>query len=241
MLSKLVEVGSPVELQLVEHLRDVEKPGKVYKSEVCDILSEDRLEIAMPIEQTKLILLPIDSECDVIFYGKGSLYQCFARIIDRYKANNLYILVIELITNLRRYQRRDYYRYSCALQMCTRELEEEEVKAVESNGEYDLTPGLPLKQSLIIDISGGGLRFLATHKYEPDSLIYCTYQLFVKGQNKKYELVGKILSVKESENRSDTFEHRVQYINIDETTREEIIKYIFEEERKERRKELDMK
>lgn len=241
MLSKLVEVGSLVELQLVEHLRDVEKTGKIYKSEVCDILSEDRLEIAMPIEQSKLILLPVDSECDVIFYGKGSVYQCFARIIDRYKANNIYILVIELISNLRKYQRRDYYRYSCALQMCTRELEEEEVKALEANEEYDLAPNLPLKQSLIIDISGGGLRFLASHRYEPDSLIYCTYQLYVKGQNKKYELVGKILSVKESENRSDTFEHRVQYINIDENTREEIIKYIFEEERKERRKELDMK
>jgi len=241
MLSKLVEVGNRVELQLVERLRDSEKSKKVYQSEVYDVLSEDRLEITMPIEQTKLILLPVDSECDVVLYGKGGLYQCFARIIDRYKTNNVYILVIELVTNLRKYQRRDYYRYSCALEMCTRELEEAEIKAIEQNEDYDLTPGLPLKQSLIVDLSGGGLRFLASHKYDPKSLIYCTYQLLVKGQSKKYELVGKILSVKKSDNKLGAYEHRVQYINIDETTREEIIKYIFEEERKERRKEWDMK
>jgi len=241
MLSKLVEVGNRVELQLVERLRDSDKGRKVYQSEVYDIKSEDRLEITMPIEQTKLILLPVDSECDVVFFGKNGLYQCFARIIDRYKVNNVYILVLEIATNLRKYQRRDYYRYSCALEMASRSLEEEEIKAVEQNEGYYLTPGLPLKQSLIVDISGGGLRFLATYKYEPKSLIYCTYQLLVKGTNKRYELVGKILSVKESETRPGTYEHRVQYINIDETVREEIIKYIFEEERKERRKETDMK
>ncbi len=241
MLSKLVEVGNKVELQLVERLRDSERGKKVYQSEVYDILSGDRMEITMPIEKTKLILLPVDSECDVVLFGKGGLYQCFARIVDRYRSNNVYILVIELISNLRKYQRRDYYRYSCALEMCTRQLEEEEIKAVEENQKVDLTSPQPLKQSLIVDISGGGLRFLASQKYEPESLVYCTYQLLVKGQNKKYELVGKILSVRPVENRPGTYEHRVQYVNINERAREEIIKYIFEEERHQRRKELDTK
>ncbi len=41
-----------------------------------------------------------------------------------------------------------------------------------------------------------------------------------------------MLDVKEVENRPGTFEHRVQYINMDTEEREEIIKYIFDEERR---------
>ena len=45
-------------------------------------------------------------------------------------------------------------------------------------------------------------------------------------------VITKVLDVKEVENRPGTFEHRVQYINMDTEEREEIIKYIFDEERR---------
>lgn len=239
MLSKFISVGNKIELQNVE--KDGENQGgdrsRLYISSVYEILSEDTLEITMPVEQTKLILLPVDNEYNMIFYGEGGLYQCFARIIDRYKSNNVYLLVVEFTSNLRRYQRREYYRFSCALEMCARNLEETEVQAIEQNMPYSLTPGLPLRQSVIVDISGGGLRFLSVQRYEPGSMLFCSYHLLKGDERKKYEVIGKVLSVRELENRSGTFEHRVQYYDMDVDTREEIIKYIFEEERKSRRKE----
>ena len=134
-------------------------------------------------------------------------------------------------------QRREYYRFSCALDMCARNLEEEEIEALEKNSPYELQPGLPLKHSVIVDISGGGLRFLSSQKYEPGSLILCSYHLLKDGERKKYDVVGKVLAVKELENRRGMFEHRVQYYNLDVNTREEIIRFIFEEERKSRKKE----
>lgn len=239
MLSKFITVGNKIELQAVERGYDQQPNGqqKVYHSTVYEILSEDTLEITMPMEQTKLILLPVDSEYDLVFYGETGLYQCFARIIDRYKSNNVYILVVELTSNLRKYQRREYYRFSCALEMCARTLKEEEIQAVEHKMPYSLTPGLPLKRSVIVDISGGGLRFMSSQKYEPESLLYCSYDLLTGGEHKKYEIVGKVLSARELDNRPGTFEHRVQYYNLDVDTREEIIKFIFEEERKNRRRE----
>ncbi len=239
MLSKLVSAGNKLELQTVERIKDElgDINKKIYQSQIYDIISDDRLEITMPMEQTKLILLPVDGEYDLVFYTSTGVYQCFGRIIDRYKSNNVYILVIELISNLRKFQRRDYYRYSCALDMRSRPLEEEEIKSVEKKVEYYLTPGLPLKRSVIVDISGGGLRFISSQRYEPDSLVYCTYDLSIKGQRKMYEIVGKVLSVKKIENRDESYEHRVQYLNMDVDDREEIIKFIFEEERKSIRKE----
>ena len=239
MLSQFVSVGNKIELQPVDR---VEENGdgtgkKIYFSKVYDILSEDTMEILMPMEQTKLILLPVDSEYDLIIYQESGLYQCLARVIDRYKSNNVFILVVELVSNLRKYQRREYYRFSCALEMCARNLQEEELEAVENKLPYTLTPGLPLKQSIIVDISGGGLRFLSSQRYEPESMLYITYNLLKGTEKKGYEIIGKVLSAKELENRKGTYEHRVQYYDMNSKVREEIIKYIFEEERKNRRKE----
>lgn len=238
MLSKIIEPGFRVELQSIGKLNEKnnETTKKVYTSKVYDIISDDRLEITMPMEQTKLILLPVDGEYDMVLYAQQP-YQCFVRIIDRYKSNNVYILVVELTSNLRKFQRRNYYRFSCALEMQSRVLMEEEVKSVEENSSYILTPGLPLKHSVIVDISGGGLRFVSDQRYEPESLIYCNYHLVSGNDSKECEVVGKILSAKKLENKSESYEHRVQYVNLDVDDREKIIKYIFEEERKNRHRE----
>ena len=92
MLSRFVEEGSKIELRALQRgleEKGAESTAKVYQSRVLQILSEDTLEISMPMEQTRLILLPVDSEYDMIFFEENSLYQCFARIIDRYKSNNV--------------------------------------------------------------------------------------------------------------------------------------------------------
>ena len=188
------------------------------------------------MEQTKLILLPVDGEYDLFFYSGAVLYECVARVIDRYKSNNVYILLMELETNLRKFQRREYYRYSCALEMDSRNICEEEI-ANEDRHEYALVPGLPLKRSIIVDISGGGLRFLSVHQYEAGSLIYCGFCLSREGRRREYEVVGRVLAVRELPNRKGTYEHRVQFYDINSASREEIIRFIFEEERKSRKKD----
>lgn len=238
MLSKYVAPGNKVEMQAVErakYIDDAEKK-KVYQTQVCDILTEDQLEIYMPMEKSKLILLPVNAEYDLYFYTQTGLYQCFANVIDRYKSDNQFILLMELTSNLRKFQRREYYRLSCALEMNSRPLEKEEVEVVERGNSF-LVPGLPLKRSVIVDISGGGIRFIGNYAYEPESLVCCKYNLVVDGNAKEYTLVAKVLMVRELEDRPGVYEHRAQYINIDTSEREEIIRFIFEEERKHRKRE----
>lgn len=239
MISKFLTPGDRLELQMLEYLKPENElqTKRVYNSQINDILSEDRLEISMPLEKSKLILLPVDTEYDMTIYTKQGLFQCFVRVVDRYKSDNMYLLVVELTSNLRRNQRREYYRFSCALEMCSRNLEEEEIQAIESKVPYTLVPGLPLKRSVIADISGGGLRFLSNQRYEPESLLYCSYHLVLNNVRRLYEVVGKVLSAKEVENRPGVYEHRVQYVNMEEDKREEIIKFIFQEERKNMKKD----
>lgn len=242
MLSDYVLPGNRVEIQAVERVKPANEGEnkKTYTSQVRDIFSDEQLEIYMPMEKSKIILLPVNTEYDLYFYTTGGLYQCFANVIDRYKDGTQYVLLMELTSNLRKFQRREYYRLSCALEMNSRPLEKEEKAAMDAKSDLYLVPGLPLKRSVVVDISGGGIRFISSYQYEPESFMYCKYNLIIDGVSKEYTLITKILTSKELDNRPGVFEHRAQYIDIDTVEREEIIRFIFEEERKHRKREKGM-
>lgn len=240
MLTDLVLPGQKIELQTVERaILGGASDKKSYISKVYDVLDDEQFEILMPMDKTKLILLPIDGEYDICFYTKQGLYQCDVRIIDRYKSNNVYILLCQQMTNLRKHQRREYYRFSCILDMQNRMLCEDEIKAIEDNRIF-FQSGLALNNSSVVDISGGGIRFVTNgYQYEVGDEIYLTYKLPIGGHEKQYEISGKILAVRALDNKPNAFEHRLQYINLEKTDREEIIRYIFEEERKKRQRKND--
>lgn len=231
ILSKFLKEGDRLEIRPLEQKNNDELP-KEYVSKLQEIISDDVVDILMPMEQSKTILFPINGRCELVFFNKNCLYQCLAKVIDRYKVNNLMMLRMEFISNLRKYQRREFYRFSCALEIRSRNLEDEELAAVEEQKNVEFIAGLPLMQGIVVDISGGGLRFMSRQLYEPGSLIYCSYQLLFTNKARKVEVVGKILSSKKLDNRPGMYEHRVQYHNIDEKLREEIIRFIFEEERR---------
>ncbi|MGN0131777.1 MAG: flagellar brake protein [Lachnospiraceae bacterium] len=236
MLTEFIRPGDKIEIQAVEQaILGSASNKKAYTSKIYDILDDEQLEILMPMDGTKLILLPVDGEYRFCFYTNKGLYQCFIRITDRYKSNNVYLLLCEVTSPIGKYQRREYYRYACTLPVKTRDLMEEEQKAVEEN-KFRMQVGLPMAKGQIVDISGGGIRFVTPVSYEVGSLIAICFSLNIHGREIPYELVGEILSNRENEVRRGEFEHRVMFKAIDNKKREEIIRYIFEEERKSRRR-----
>ena len=237
MLTKYVLPGEKVELQTIERsILGTASDKKAYVSKIFDIIDEEQFEILMPMEQMKMILLPVDGIYDMCFYTKNGLYQSNVRIVDRYKSNNIFILLCELTTPLRKYQRREYYRFSCILDLQVRMLDEDELTAAERNQIY-YKEGLVTEKGVIVDISGGGVQFVTkNHHYEQGDILYLSYQLPQKNKMKKYEIAGKVLALRQIPEKQGEYEHRIQYINIDKTDREEIIRYIFEEERRNRQR-----
>ena len=87
------------------------------------------------------------------------------------------------------------------------------------------------KESKYKHINNGGIEDASGLPYNIDAITGAT--LTVEGPAVEASVP---LSVREIENRPGTYEHRVQYHNIDDNSREEIIQFIFEEERKSRSK-----
>ena len=239
MLSDYISPGNRVELKATGKIWMDEdaRTRQIYMSKVMDVTSDDRIEVLMPYEKGRLVLLPVDGEYSLCFYSTKGLFQCFSRIVDRYRSDNMYILVLDLTSELQKLQRREYYRFSCALELKSRLCSREELEAYEMNRRYLVDPGESLQKSVVVDISGGGLRFVSNFSYEEGNTIYCAYRLPGNANDKEYEMICNVLKVNELESRPGLFEHRIQYIYIDETSREDIIHFIFEEERKIRKKQ----
>lgn len=242
MLTKYVTPGDRIDITAIHKGDDragkgrEKRSAKVYQSQIYDILSEDKLEITMPMEKTRLVLLPIDSEYELFFYTKNGMYQGAARITDRYKSNNVYLIAMELVSNLNKYQRREFYRLNCAMDLNIRVMtEEEETAEREYAVACDTT--IPMDKAIGVDISGGGVRCVGRNRYEENAYVYVQFFLNQQGKLKEYMLAGIVLHVNEIESRPGEYEYRVKFENVSAKDQEEIIRYIFDEERKYRKRE----
>ncbi|MDD3659357.1 MAG: flagellar brake protein, partial [Lachnospiraceae bacterium] len=194
MLTKYVLPGEKVELKIISNsLSDQNNTDKkTYVSQIYEIISDDRFQILIPIEKAKLILLPMDKEYDVYFYTATGLYHCTAKILDRSKENNIYLLNMEVTGSLSKFQRREFYRFNCAIEMGTRRLEEDEKKSLE-NKKLSLRNDLPYQKGMIVDISGGGIRFVSEKLYEADSMVLCNFMVPINDKPKQYSIIGLVL------------------------------------------------
>ena len=236
MLEKYVKPGNKIEIKPIQRVslkEDDQQEQRIYISKVNQILGEDKLEILMPIEQSRMVLLPRNIILNMVIYTSNGLYQCEVKASDRYKNGNVYLQVVELITGIKRYQRREFYRHNCTVPVFSRSLLEEE----RENLVWDET--LPCVEGSSFDIGGGGVRFCVEQAYEKHEMILCVLQLELKGNERQIEALGKVLSVNSIQN-SDAYEVRVQFERITHKDRELIIQYIFEDERRRRRREAGL-
>ena len=98
MIKKIISEGSKVELQRLASLskRNESSEVKTYYSLVSEIIDEDRIKITMPLEKGRVVPLPVNARYHACFYPPNGLYQGRVIVVDRYKEENLYMLVIEL-------------------------------------------------------------------------------------------------------------------------------------------------
>ena len=235
MVSNILSVGNKIELskKIVSKDNDEEGKKRVFVSQVLDIVDEDVLRIAMPIEQGKVIPIPVNARLDACFYTSNGLYQGKIQVTDRYKEGQIFILVVELVSSLSKYQRRQYFRLGCVIDVHYKKLSEDEIDEYGPQSDiiiddYELTDGTAL------DISGGGLRFVSKERMDCGQYIFVSMEVTYGVESKYYGLVGHVKQSYETRNNDGMYEHRIEFVNMEGTVRESLIKFIFEEERRQR-------
>ncbi|MDE6530119.1 MAG: flagellar brake domain-containing protein [Lachnospiraceae bacterium] len=234
---EVLKPGERVDLEMIPAFDEAEseEEKKYYITKIYDIPDEDHVDVLMPMEKTKLMLLEVDTEFQLFFYGRKGIFACEARVSERYREEQFVVASLELTSGLKKQQRREYYRYSCVIGMNTRQLTDEEAERFEMTKDSNLFD-LPEDKSVIVDISGGGIRFVTPVAYEKGKLVYCRFLLRNGDQQRTYSCVVKILNGQPVGNHTKNVEYRGEFRYLDDREREAIIHFIFEEERRMRRK-----
>lgn len=244
MHTAIIEVGNKIDIRIVNQIENAKTTGEpphIYKSQLLDFFENGDIEISMPSENGQIRLLPLGLRYELVFYTKSGLYRGYGEVKERYKTDNRFMLRVALHTPLNKYQRREYYRLNCAMEAAfyiinkeiamlehTDEIETALRESEEAAGEK--------MSAYVRDISGGGMRFVTDVELPEDSYILVYIRLGEKAQDAVYPIVGRVISSGKVEDvTSAKYEQRVEFILKDSRVREDIIRFIFKEERKARR------
>lgn len=236
MLERLITPGDKVEMIAKEMmiLPDGTEGTSRYMTIVTDVSQDNLIEIAMPMEKTRMVLLPVDAEYQVCFFTDAGMYTGAVKIVGREKRGNTCVLIAELITELTKSQRREYYRFNCIVDSYSKTINESEAASIGKRlgriiSEQDFSKGV------IVDISGGGLRFVSREQHEIGDNLCLKFMLPIEQEEKMFTVAAKVVNTQRLEKQKEEYEVRVKFIYLENIMREEIIKYIFDEERKNRK------
>ena len=235
-MASVLRVGQKIEMETIVPNDNGEK--FTYLSQLEDIFPNGEIEIDMPISGGRLILLSVGSRYEMVFTSEGISYKTVGKIKDRYKSDNRFLLRVEILAPLEKYQRREFYRCDCYLEIKYQDLILDETVTEDGKKYYDyrINPDKSeIFHGVMLDISGGGLRFVSRKQSKSGDYKRFIFALGQDDYKREYNLIGKIVSSYPIKDSKTKFENRVQFIDLSKRDQEGIIKFIFEEERKQRK------
>lgn len=216
-MKNAIHLGDKVELVTEVTLnRHQEK----YYSKIQEVPDANTLVILAPIESGRIEPLELNRKYGLCVYTDKGLYRCEVLVSKRVKSDKLYLITLTIQSTLQKYQRRQYYRMDCMLTF-----------------QYKDGINMDWHEGIILDISGGGLRFTSKNQLEDQkSLVNHIRLSMLDEMEEELFLSGTVIESAPAELDDTVFDNRVEFDHIDSFEREVIIKFIFEEERRRRRR-----
>ena len=235
-----ISIGNKIELVMLDDIIKNEKNKKVYVSKIFDILPGNKLQIAMPIYEGKIVPLSVSEKYSACFYTDKGLMQCNVIVTARYKEGHMFFLEVLILGQLEKVQRRQFYRYICKLGAKVRVVSDEEYETGLPEVDVISEDDLEWNEAKILDISGGGAKIYQRQFLDKNEIVKIKFVLAVEDFTFRFSLFARVLSSVHVQNHSEIVEQRLEFMKITKEERDNIIKYIFESERRNRAKEMGM-
>lgn len=234
-MQEVISIGNKIDMEILidgEAETDLKRRRVLY-SRLMDIPGDNILRISMPFHDKRLVPLSVGEQYLLYIYADKGIYSGRFVVINRLKEGNIFLADVEAQDTLKKVQRREYYRYDCRLPS--------EYRIVPDKAQWQLDRENPeeqeWKKSVIIDISGGGVKMVSEYKEEADVLLQIRFQLVSESVRQNFVVFGRLIASLPNRERPNLIEQRVAFEQIAEQDREQIIRYIFDEERKRLAKE----
>ena len=215
--------------------------GKTYKSSVFDILDDNEIEIGMPTDGLKMVMFNIGFECQLYFYTSRGLYTCEAVVTNRYKKDQFILMSVKTKTGLKKFQRREFFRLECLVDFAYYKISKEvaELETTEELFEEIANPDYIEQKRLARtkDLSGGGMRFTTMEPLEVGSRVLSVMRLANDKIDHMFYLVTEVIACDPVEKMPDLWIVRSKFEFKNIKDRDLIIRYVFEEDRMNRKRE----
>lgn len=245
LLQDTLGIGDKIDIISLDQEGNEIKHASTHYSQLLDIIDENIISIAVPSSNGTSRMLHQGILYQLCFYTSKGLYTCKGTMLKTYKENNIMIFQVEILSELTKIQRRQYYRLECILEFEYRLVTPEEIKLQyklwndkDDNEEIKNKIRNHLEEldkhwnkASITDLSGGGAKFTSKCLHNMGDTIRIRLILPKQGKEKELVIEGQIVVSQKIINVIDKFETRVQFSKIDRLAREEIIRFIFEQER----------
>lgn len=236
MSLELVTPGDKIDINFLH-----QNNGKTYKSSVMDILNDREMEITMPTDEGKMVLFQVGIGLQFFFYTQKGLFTCDAVVTGRSRKDNFFLLTVKIMSSLKKFQRRDFYRVNNSVDFAYYKISDE-VAALETTEDLfeEITNPDYLAQKMLArsrDISGGGIKFTSNEILEAGSHILAVIRLTNSKMDHMFYLVALIVECIPVEHVHDKWIVRAKWELKNPKDRDAIVRYVFEEDRMIRRKE----
>ena len=232
-ISDVLKSGSKIDIRFANVSN-----GKVYKSSVFDYVSPTEMEINMPTDDGKMVLFSNGTSCDFLVYTQTGLYTCETIVTGRYRKEGFYLLRVRITSVPKKFQRREHFRVSYFHDFLyfkiSKEVAEMETTSDLVNEVTQIRYISEKQLGTLKDLSGGGIRFLASEELEIDSYILSVLRV---SETKTFYLATRIIACDPEEHLRDKYIVRASFEYKDPEDQEDLIKFVFEEDRRLRKKE----
>lgn len=233
-MEEIISVGNKVDMEILHdgQLETDEEKRRILCCRVMDMPDYHIVRISMPFYEGRIVPLAVGDQYVMNFYAEKGIYGSRFVVINRLKEGNLFLADMEIQEPLHKIQRREFFRHNCRIPATYHMISPEELNDTSFDAE-----SIEWKKSVLLDISGGGVRMVSEFQENTDLPMQLRFPIEVNGIQEEVTLFGKLVATYQNENNKILYEQRVEFENLDDKEREKIIHFIFEEERKKISKE----
>ncbi len=215
---------------------------KYFLTSIYDV-NDDGLVIYAPTSGGRHMFAPVDTGLEFTFHMSRWIFHAEGHVTKAERTKGVSLMHVCLDTPLYRIQRREYYRLECTIPMFYRIVDQDVIDAKTDEDAQAILKAqteMPVRGAgTILDISGGGVRVVSANSLEDVKYLLLTFRVIYKDETTDIAVFAELLR---SSYLSDEkkYIHHMQFCYKDERLKEKIIGYVFEEERRIRKKQAGL-
>lgn len=240
-MAERIKIGSVCEIRPMDLMETDDNKHVIYMSRVVSVNDDGTVDLSLPTYLDETVDLLRNTRYSFLFIEEQNFTEndkilktaqgVFLQRIRR--EDNKPLSKIRVVTEVKKIQRRDYFRVGCKIDMFFQTISLRKNDLIRPDYLQRISEVIDndaWKEATILDISGGGMKFQTETPIIDLPYIYGTFMLEVNGEEKRVGVSGQILS-RQPVPRSLLCTHRVKFEPVTSKAQNDILAYVYARQR----------